>query len=448
MEARSLVWLRRDLRLDDQPAIAAALDGAREAVLCFCLDERIHAGEDRAPVRLRFLLEGLGDLDRRLRELGGGLTVVRGDARIEIPRLALRLGVSEVHACSDEEPAALARDAAVEAALADHGITLHRHHDQTLVPHDQVSTLDGTPCKTYSSYARAVGRVLAVAPALPFDLDLRGRLALPDRGGRGMPTPDELALRGPATPWPGGETYALERLRAWRDVGLPSYAGRRDDLLDPAATSHLSAYLKLGMLSPRRARLVADRAGAAKWRSELLWRDWFKYVLHHHPRLADRCVDPRFDRVQWPGTDAHFEAWTRGETGFPIVDAGMRQLAGTGFLPNRVRMIAISLLVKHLHVDWRRGERWFRDHLVDGDLSSNAGSVQWVAGTGLDAAPYFRVFNPLLQQRKFDPDGAYARRWAADGPQVPIVDIDVERVRALALYGVVTGDRGTSSVPS
>ena len=250
-----------------------------------------------------------------------------------------------------------------------------------------------------------------------------------------MPDPARLGVAGsPRSDLRGGETAGLAALRAWRDGGLAEYADRRDDVGRPDATSRLSPYLKLGMLSPRRCAAVARRAGARKWASELLWRDWFKYVLHHHPDLAERTVDPSYERVEWPGGDVEFEAWCRGETGFGLVDAGMRQLAETGFQPNRIRMVCASFLCKHLHVDWRRGERWYRRHLVDGDLSSNAGSWQWVAGTGLDAAPYFRILNPLLQQERFDPDGAYVERWAPDRPP-PMVDLAAERARALELYG-------------
>jgi deoxyribodipyrimidine photo-lyase len=211
------------------------------------------------------------------------------------------------------------------------------------------------------------------------------------------------------------------------------YAAHRDQVWRGDATSQLSAYLKLGMLSPRRCARVARAARARKWAAELLWRDWFKYVLHHHPHLAERAVDPRFERVPWPGDDADFEAWCRGETGFGLVDAGMRQLAEVGYQPNRIRMVCASFLCKHLHVDWRRGEQWYRAHLVDGDLSSNAGGWQWVAGTGLDAAPSFRVMNPLLQEQRFDARGEYVARWAPDRPE-PMLDLAAERARALELY--------------
>jgi deoxyribodipyrimidine photo-lyase len=191
--------------------------------------------------------------------------------------------------------------------------------------------------------------------------------------------------------------------------------------------------MKLGMLSPRRTAATAVAAGAKTWLAELLWRDWFKYLLHHHADLADRTLDPSLELLEWADDDDAFDAWTRGETGYGLVDAGMRQLARTGEQPNRIRMVCASFVIKDLHVDWRRGEQWFREHLVDGDLSANAGNWQWVAGTGIDAAPWFRVMSPLLQEQRFDPDGTYVARWAPDRP-VPIVDHGVERERALDRY--------------
>jgi deoxyribodipyrimidine photo-lyase len=392
------------------------------------LDPGVYEGEDAAPARIGFLLEGLRDLDDRLRRHGGGLMLRHGDGATEIARLAQELGAVEVHACADGEPFALERDGRAAALLASAGAPLTLHHDQTLVEHDRIAGDEGRPYRTYSAYARAVARLLPDAPFEPLELELQGRL---HPVGARAEIPD---LARPGSALAGGETSGLAALRAWRDDGLASYADRRDQVGRPEATSRLSPYLKLGMLSPRRCAAVARRAGARKWAAELLWRDWFKYVLHQHPDLGERTVDPRYERVEWPGDDADFETWCRGETGFGLVDAGMRQLATTGFQPNRVRMVCASFLCKHLHVDWRRGERWYRTHLVDGDLSSNAGSWQWVAGTGLDAAPYFRIMNPLLQQHRFDPDGAYVARWAPDRP-APMLDLATERARALVLYG-------------
>jgi deoxyribodipyrimidine photo-lyase len=398
------------------------------------LDPAIYAGQDGSPARVRFLLEGLADLDQRLRRHGGGLVVRRGDAVDEIVRLVRELGASEVHACADGEPFARARDERATTALEAAGVPLTLHHDQTLVEHERVANADGRPYRTYSAYARAIHRELDADPALPDALDLTGRLRAVDTAAE-VPALAELGIaEGPRSELAGGETAGLALLRAWRDGGLADYARQRDQLGRSDATSRLSPYLKLGMLSPRRCAAVARGARARKWEAELLWRDWFKYVLHQHPDLAERSVDPRYERVEWPGDDADFAAWCRGETGFGLVDAGMRQLMETGYQPNRVRMVCASFLCKHLHVDWRRGERWYRDHLVDGDLSSNAGGWQWVAGTGLDAAPYFRVMNPLLQEQKFDPTGAYVARWAADRPE-PMLDLKAERARAIELYG-------------
>jgi deoxyribodipyrimidine photo-lyase len=432
-EGLQLVWFRRDLRLDDNPAVRAAADGDGRVACCFVLDPRLYQGPGVAPARVRFLLEGLQDLDERLQERGGGLLLAHGHPESEVPRLATELGAVAVQACADDEPFAMERDAAVERHLGAAGVPLTLHHDQTLVPHEAVATQDGTPCRTYAAYVRAVGRVLAGAPTGPERMVMGGRLRRVLEPAD-VPSSARLGVHGTGGDLRGGESAGLERLRDWRDDGLSRYARHRNDVADPRATSRLSPYLKLGMLSPRRVMAVAERGNASVWRAQLLWRDWFKYVLHHHPNLADEPVDPRFRAVRWPGSDAHFEAWARGETGYGLVDAGMRQLAEMGFQPNRIRLVCASFLVKDLHVDWRRGERWYREHLIDGDLSQNAGNWQWVAGLGLDAAPYFRIFNPERQEQRFDPDGVYVNRWAPDRP-APIVDHELERRRALDLYG-------------
>jgi deoxyribodipyrimidine photo-lyase len=434
----ALVWFRRDLRLDDNPALLAALATGRPVACVFVLDPRLLRGRHAAGVRARFLLDGLRDLDGRLRARGGGLLLRSGAGPDEVARAAAELGAAEVHASADEAPVARERDARAARLLLEAGAPLTLHHEQTLVPHDRMVRPDGTPYATYSSYVRAVARELKARPAPPLAPDSDGRLLAPV-GATVVPDPDALGLRGPTSDLPAGETAALSRLRWWRDSGrLERYAGERDRIDDLDATSRLSRYLKLGMVSPRRCAAVAEAAGARKWRAELLWRDWFKYVLHHHPDLADRPVDGRYERLEWPGSDAAFDAWARGETGFALVDAGMRQLEETGFQPNRLRMVCASFLIKHLHVDWRRGERLYRERLVDWDLASNAGSFQWVAGTGLDAAPYFRIFNPELQRERFDPTGAYVARWAPDRP-APIVDLARERARMLELYGAAVG---------
>lgn len=440
MHGSVLVWLRRDLRLDDSNAIAAALESGAEIAFLYVLDPAMKArGVGHA--QLGFVLDGLVDLHGRLVERGGGLLVRRGPTVQLLVETAQALGAAAVYANRDEEPAAAVVEREAEAALAAVGIALHVVDDEVNVPHELVLSKEGRPLKTYSSYARAARRVLADAPSRPREHDLGGRLVAPAEAPE-IPTLEmlvaPLAVEGRAD-LAGGETAGLARLRAWRDDGLGTYARRRDVMADDDGTSRLSAYLRQGMVSPRRARQVAERAGADKWESELLWRDWFKYVLHHHPDLDVHCVDARFDGIDWTGPDEHYEAWTRGETGYGVVDAAMRQLRATGYIHNRARMVAASFLVKDLHVDWRRGEEWFRRRLTDGDLASNAGSWQWVAGTGLDAAPYFRIFNPVLQQQRFDPDGVYVARWAPDRPE-PIVDHAAERAVTLAAYKAVAAD--------
>ncbi len=424
-----LVWFRRDLRIDDNPALAAAAEHGPVAC-CFVLDPRIFRGPGAAAVRVRFMLEGLADLDRSLRRLGGGLHLRQGPSERELARLAAELGAETVHACADDEPFARERDTRAARLLDKDGRGFVLHHDQTAVPHHELRTAGGTPFRRYSAYARAAQRLLDEHP--PAGVDLRGRLVKAARAA--IPEPEDIRVRPEAAnDLEGGETAALARLEAWAADGLAAYGERRDAIADPAATSRLSAAMKLGMLSPRRVVAAAVENGASGWLSELLWRDWFKYVLHHHSDLADRTLDPGLERLEWDDDDAAFAAWTRGETGFGLVDAGMRQLAQTGEQPNRVRMVCASFLTKDLHIDWRRGERWYREHLVDGDLSANAGNWQWVAGTGIDAAPWFRVMSPLVQERRFDPDGAYVARWAPDRP-APIVDHRVERERALDRY--------------
>ena len=437
-----LVWFRRDLRIDDNPALRAAA-GRGPVACCFVLDPRIFRGPGAAGVRVRFMLEGLADLERTLRKLGGGLHLRQGTSEREVARLASELGADTVHACTDDEPFARKRDSRAARLLDEDGRGLVLHHDQTAVPHDELRTGSGTPFLRYSAYARATRR--RMAEHRPADIDLRGRLVKTARAE--IPEPKDIRVRvSAANDLEGGERAARARLDTWVAGGLSAYGGRRDEIADPDATSRISAAMKLGMLSPRRVAAAAVEADSDAWLSELLWRDWFKYVLHHNPDLADRTLDPSLERLEWSDDDPAFEAWTRGETGFGLVDAGMRQLAQTGEQPNRVRMVCASFLTKDLHVDWRRGERWYREHLVDGDLSANAGNWQWVAGTGIDAAPWFRVMSPIVQEKRFDPDGIYVERWAPDRP-ARIVDHAVERERALDRYRRARAARNQSPTP-
>ena len=449
----SLLWLRRDLRLDDHPALLAARSEADEVLAVFVLDPVLlrPAG---AP-RTAFLFRCLRDLDQRL---DGNLLVVRGDPADLVPRLATDHDATSVHVSGDYGPYGRERDRAVERALAEQELRLHRVGSPYAVSPGRLTKKDGTPYRVFSAYRRAWGEhgwrapaqgVRSVAWAAP---NGRHRAEIPD-------DPDVGEVRLP----PAGERAAQQRLRAFLSGPVRDYDTARDR---PAAdaTSRLSPYLKLGCVHPRTVlhhlREAGSGAGVQRFRDELCWRDFYADVLWHQPDSARAALHERMRRMQVDEgrtADERFDAWSRGRTGYPIVDAGMRQLLVEGWMHNRVRMIVASFLVKDLHLDWGRGARWFLQHLVDGDLASNNHGWQWVAGTGTDPAPYFRVFNPVSQGEKFDPDGDYVRRyvpelagvrgravhrpWELDPPPrdypAPIVEHAAEREEALRRYGEV-----------
>jgi len=446
----SIMWFRRDLRLADNHALAAAIADARRAggkvIPLFVVDDRLWkpAGDNR-----RWFLTGcLAALDH---DLGGRLVVRHGEPADVIARLARRFDVSRVHRAQDIGLYGRARDEAVAAALAADGRQLVESDSPWAVPAGTLSTATGGPFKVYSAYLRAWRQHQRAAPVgRPSDLPVVGgvrseRLPTASRVSAALPEPGE-----------GAAHRVLERFVA---LGLDDYAAKRNDP-GADATSRLSPYLKWGCLHPVQLlrRLDGRTPSHDTFAKELAWRDFYADVLDTWPESAWRSWNPRMSDMRVDeGTRAaeRFQAWCEGRTGFPIVDAGMRQLVAEGWMHNRVRMITASFLVKDLHVDWTRGARFFLHHLVDGDLSSNNHGWQWVAGTGTDAAPYFRIFNPAVQGRKFDPDGVYVRRWLPElaglagatvhdpsaagegrpsGYPDPIVDHGAERDEALARY--------------
>ncbi len=423
------MWFRRDLRLSDNPALleAAARDG--EVLPLFVVDPALWGPS--GPSRRHYLGESLKDLDRRI-----GLVVRTGDPVTEVVRAAREAGADQVHVAADYGPYGSARDEKVDAALADHDVELVRTGSPYAVAPGRVTKGDGTPYQVYTPFFRAwqehgwrdpagdhgeVGWLTADSDGVPAE-DLPDGLDLPD----------------------AGEEAAQRRWRDYRRDKLEAY-DRERDRPDLDATSHMSVHLKWGEIHPR--TLLKDLEGmrgkgAQTYRQELAWREFYADVLFHRPDSARDYLKPEFARMDYDVPGDQLAAWREGRTGFPIVDAGMRQLRATGWMHNRVRMIVASFLVKDLHVEWQHGARHFLRWLVDGDLASNNHGWQWVAGSGTDAAPYFRVFNPVPQGKKFDPDGAYIRRWvpelrdAADPhePVDPIVDHAEERVEALARY--------------
>ncbi len=421
-KSKKLVWFRRDLRSFDNAALSAALDDGDAAVWCaFVFDTRILAGLPRDDRRVHFIRAALVELDADLRRMGGGLIVLHGDPSEEIPRLAGQLGVHAVHTNRDYEPDAIARDAEVAARLEADGRELASFKDQVIFEKGDILTQAGTPFSVFTPYKNAWLKRLAAEPQAlaPHPVEgLAGALAAPPAGCR-MPSLEDIGFTAPAAPIePSGMSGAASLFDEFLDR-IGDYGSTRDfPALD--ATSHLSVHLRFGTASIRHLARTARQigahgaAGAAVWLSELVWRDFYAMILSQNPHVVTRAFRPAFDAVAWEQgkqADDDFGAWCEGRTGYPLVDAAMQQLNRTGFMHNRLRMLTASFLTKDLGIDWRRGERYFALRLNDYELASNNGGWQWAASTGCDAQPWFRIFNPLTQSRKFDPDGEFIRRW-------------------------------------
>ncbi len=417
-------WIRRDLRLTDNQALATALAHGSQIVPAFIVDPQLLASPYGSDRRAAFLFGGLRALAAAIAERGGKLIVRHGEPATQLATLCRESGASAVYAERDYSPYATARDTSVAAALS---VPLHLTDGLTARPMMAALKDDGTPYTVYTPYSR------------------RWRQQVPLQRSDILPAPEQLpgptSMASDDLPEPGapselsfvpGEGEAKQRLAAFvagTDAPIYGYANYRNRP-DLAGTAQLSPYLRFGMISARLAALAAytaierapdadSRQSADTWLAELIWREFYISILHHFPHVRRGSFRPEYDAVAWQNDEAHFAAWCAGQTGYPIVDAAMRQLAATGWMHNRARMVAASFLVKDLLINWRWGERWFMRQLIDGDPAANNGGWQWTAGTGTDAAPYFRVFNPVTQGQKFDPDGAYVRRWVPELQRVP-----------------------------
>jgi len=416
----AIVWYRRDLRLDEHPALHAAL-GAHEAVVpVYCLDDRLLAGRHRSGPRTQFLLECLRDLDGALRERGSALVLRHGRPELELAMLCDELRVDEVHVTAEVTPFAVRRDARVKAALERRGVALRRHAGLGVV--DDLTaprTRAGEAYTTFSPFhrswlqeeRRAVLDPPSDLPALPTGL----------RRGR-VPSLRSLGLgERAAAPLPGGARPARARLKRFLEERVERYAEDRDRLV-PGATSRLSPYIHFGCVSAREieSRLGAGR-GSEAFRRQLAWRDFNHHLIAHHPRNATVELQARYrGNIRWSRSRAQFEAWCDGRTGYPLVDAAMRQLRREGWMHNRARLVAGSFLTKDLGIDWRWGERHFMRWLLDGDQANNNGNWQWVASVGSDPQPAFRrIYSPTRQMAAHDPDGSYVRRHVPELAGVP-----------------------------
>ncbi len=469
----ALLWFRRDLRDFDHAALHHALLDSRAVYCVFIYDTTILAGLPRADRRLEFIHASIAELAAQLQQQGGHLIVRHADPVQAIPALAAELGVDAVYCNHDYEPQAIARDAAVAAALAAAGRRWHSYKDQVIFEKNEILSQTAGVFSVYTPYKNAWLKRLAADPAAlaPYHIAPHAaRLAAPpaDADAAALPTLEQLGcepsrLRSLAIPsgMSGAAALFEDFLRRIAD-----YGGARDY---PAVKgpSYLSMHIRFGTLSLRHlVRTVIDLmargaggAGAPVWLAELIWREFYAMILFHHPHVVSRAYKPAYDAIAWetgPQADAAFAAWCEGRTGYPLVDAAMAQLNQTGYMHNRLRMVTACFLIKDLGIDWRRGEAYFALHLNDFELASNNGGWQWAASSGCDAQPYFRIFNPVTQSEKFDSAGKFIRRYlpqlqtlddkAIHAPWLtphgcdyppPIVMHDEARKRTLQRYAVV-----------
>lgn len=429
-----LMWFRRDLRAEDNAALYHALKRCRKVWCVFVFDTDIlRPLLDRglqADRRVEFIHDSLIDLDEQLRALGRstgtegvGLIVRHGSALAEIPRLASQLGVQAVFANHDDEPAAKTRDAQVLGALAHDGVLLQTYKDHVIFERQELLTGNGRPYTVFTPYKNAW--LKAVTPfhlkAYPVQRYADALAPCPAQVGPGVPALEGLGFAPTNLRSLKIRTGSRGAQALWEDFAsrIEHYHQARDY---PAikGPSYLSVHLRFGTISIRALASAAyamhlqGMAGASSWLNELIWRDFYHQILANFPHVVQRAFKPEYDAIRWehsPHADALFTAWREGRTGYPLVDAAMQQINQTGYMHNRLRMVVASFLTKDLGLDWRWGEQYFADHLIDFDLAANNGGWQWAASTGCDAQPYFRIFNPVSQSEKFDPQGKFIRRY-------------------------------------
>ena len=418
---RGLHWFRNDLRLDDNIALAELVGRCEQWLPVFVLDPRIAGNAGSAGPRTRFLLGCLEQLAASLAKEGVPLLVRKGRPERVLPKLLHETGATLLAFGEDTTPFARARDEAVRRAVEKRGAHVISRVDHVVFPSSEIRTKTGGPYAVYTPYRNAWWNRWREAPRLPADPP-KLPPAIPGFEADPIPDPRKLRVDMEVDIAEPGEDAARARLDDFLDGPVARYHEDRDRP-DRDGTSRLSPYLRFGAISVRRcfdrageaaAVEPALRDGVGKWLDELIWREFYAAILEEHPRVLRESYRREYDSMEWNDDADGFRAWCEGRTGFPIVDAGMRQLRATGWMHNRVRMIVASFLTKDLLIDWREGERFFFDRLVDGDPASNNGGWQWSASTGTDAQPYFRIFNPVSQGKRWDPEGVYVRRWVPE----------------------------------
>jgi deoxyribodipyrimidine photo-lyase len=441
MVSPSLVWFRDDLRLADNPALRAAMDRDEPIIALYVLDEESDGIRPLGGAARWWLHHSLASLRERLRERGGDLVLRRGPAARVVSDVITDADAGAVFWNRRYGGPERRIDTDLKSALRADGVEVASFAASLLHEPWTVTTGAGTHFSVFTPFWRACLSLPAPRLPLPEPREIDGIRSVPASEDLDdwalLPTEPDWA-EGLRDTWEPGEPTARRRLRTFLDDDLAAYDRARDEP-SAGATSLLSPHLRWGEISPFTVwHESVSTEGAGGFLSELGWREFAWHTLYHFPDLASKNLRPEFDAFPWPRLKpSHLRAWQRGETGIPLVDAGMRELWRTGYMHNRVRMVTASFLVKNLLIDWHRGEEWFWDTLVDADGANNPFNWQWVAGSGADAAPYFRIFNPELQAKKFDPKNLYISQWASDAPTDPIVDLGETRKAALDAYDVV-----------
>ena len=424
----TIFWLRRDLRLEDNAGLYHALKSETPVLPVFIFDQNIlDQLENKTDRRVAFIHDTLVALQEQLARLGSTLDARYGRPAEIFPQLLAEYDIKAVYTNGDYEPYATQRDAEIKKMLAVKGVPFHSYKDQVIFEKDEVLKEDGSPYTIFTPYSRKWKALLNefYLSSYPVKKYRRHFLRHPPKS---LPSLASMGFDNTGEPFPPAtiKPRLLEKYGEQRDY--PGIAG----------TSHLGLHLRFGTISIR--ALARKAVGSSDtFLNELIWRDFYQMILWHFPQVGrGKAFKPVYDQIQWRNNEKEFEKWCVGQTGYPIVDAGMRELNTTGFMHNRVRMVVASFLAKHLLIDWRWGEAYFAEKLLDFDLAANNGGWQWAAGSGCDAAPYFRVFNPTLQAKKFDPDGHYIRRWVPEWEELtyprPMVDHEMARKRALTAY--------------
>ncbi|MBB5395719.1 deoxyribodipyrimidine photo-lyase [Mucilaginibacter sp. AK015] len=424
----SIFWFRRDLRLEDNAGLYHAFKSGNPVLPIFIFDKNIlqHL-EDEDDARVTFIYKAIEDLTKLCRAHGSSLLTLFDTAEHAWEKLMGAYNIAAVYTNHDYEPYATARDTAVKNLLAKHNITLFTYKDQVIFEKDEVIKDDGKPYTVYTPYKNKWYQKLTpfYLKSYPSEKYLNNLLQTEPSA---LPTLQEMGFVISGLSYPN---------KSYNNI-IDRYAQTRDY---PAikGTSHVGVHLRFGTISIRQCARDAYASPEKTWLNELIWREFYMMILYHFPKTMDHAFRPEYDRIEWLNNPDQFEAWCKGETGFPLVDAGMRELNATGFMHNRVRMVTASFLSKDLLIDWRWGERYFARKLLDYEMASNVGGWQWAAGSGTDAAPYFRIFNPDSQLKKFDPKMEYIKKWVPEYADFstypkPIVDHAFARERCLKAF--------------